>query len=108
MPRLALVVSAPSETCSAMVLLTVEIEQLAAMSALIVPLLLVMLAIDRPGGASAVTIRLPAVLSASLTVATVVFAAALPCRRALPWGVIEGAVFGVGLGVGVGVGVGAA
>jgi len=62
-----------------MVLLPVEIVQLAAMSALTVPLVLTMLEMVRPVGTLvAVTVRLPAGLSASLTVAMTVLAAADP------------------------------
>src|SRR5205807_6863420 len=96
MLRFAVAVRKPSLTCRTIVLLPVEIEQLAAMSAFTVPLVLVMLEIVRPvGTVVAETVRVPALLSASLTVAMVVFTAADPCCRALPWGVIVGAVFGL-------------
>ena len=96
MLRFAVAVRKPSLTCRTIVLLPVEIEQLAAMSAFTVPLVLVMLEIVRPvGTVVAVTVRLPALLSASLTVAMVVLAAADPCTRALPTGVMDGAVFGL-------------
>src|SRR5207249_7746286 len=96
MVRFAVAVRKPSLTCSPIVLSPVEIEQLAEISAFTVPLVLVMLEIVRPvGTVVAVTVRLPALLSPSLTVAIVVFAAAEPCRRALPTGVMVGAVFGL-------------
>src|SRR5215470_4155257 len=84
MIRLPVEVSEPSLTCRTMVLAPVVMEQLAAISAFTVPLVLTMLEIVRPGGTlMAVTVRLPAGLSGSLTVAMVVLNRAEPCCRKL-------------------------
>src|SRR6476646_7718085 len=76
------------------------------MSAVTVPLVLTMLEMVSPDGTVvAVTFRLPGVLSASLTVAMVVLAAAVPCRRELPTVEMVGDVFTVAVAVAVGVNV---
>src|SRR3954470_10289130 len=96
MTRFALVVRAPSETWSTMVLLPMAAAQLAVILAFIVPPLFVTLEIVRPEGTvGAVTVRLPGLLCASFTVAMVELEAAVPCCRDKPAaGVMEGAVFG--------------
>src|SRR5438552_13713156 len=95
MVRFAVAVSEPSDTCRTMMLLPMLAEQMAAMVAVMVPLVLMMLEMVRPAGTVwAVTTRLPALLSASLTVAMFEVEAAVPCRRALPTGAMLGAVFG--------------
>ena len=82
-------------------------SQLAATFALIVPFVFTMSEIVMPSGTvMAVTVRLPGLVSASLTVATVELKAAVPWLRAIPTGAMLGVVFGVGVGVAVGTGVG--
>ena len=64
-------------------LLPMAAAQLAATSAVIVPPVLTMFVTVMPAGTvMAVTVKLPAAVSASLTVAMVELMAALPCWRA--------------------------
>lgn len=83
--RFAFAVKEPSETCSTIVLSPVVAAQSAAMSAVIVPPVLTMLVTVRPvGTVVAVTVKLPAAVSLSLTVAICELLAAMPCCRDKP------------------------
>ena len=94
--RFPSVVAVPSETRRTTVFAPVAAEQLAATFAVIFPFELLIEVTEMPvGTVTAVTVKLPAAVSASLTTAIWELLAAEPCCRVMPpeVGVIDGGVF---------------
>src|SRR5438105_4145899 len=78
--KFAVDVSEPSETCRTSVLLPIAEPHAAAILAVIVPLVFrIPLTMIPDGMVIGVTVRLPAAVSASFTVAMVELVAAVPC-----------------------------